>query len=274
MWSVHIPEAEYHAAARRGEVVSSTMLREFRQCPAHYRDIVAGRADMPDSDAFRFGRAAHKLILEGDAAFLAAFSVGGPLNRRTGRSYGSGTKAFDEWLGENGLDRRRVVTDSEKSRLARMRDAARAHPEIARLFGCGWPERSVRSEMAGVACQARLDWLRPDGMAADLKTVEDIDSFEQDARRFGYLHQFAFYRETCRAAGAGDIDMVAVVVEKKPPHRAGVWHFAADTLEPYAAQNRQALESLARCRRDNRWPTGYEKTREFPLAGIPPLWLN
>lgn len=273
-WALDVPEAEYHAASASGSHLSSGMLKEFRLCPAHYRDIVMGTAEKRDSDAFRFGRAVHKLVLEGENAFRAAFAVGGPVNGKTGRTFAAGARAFAEWLRENGLERHAVLTPEEAAAMRRMRDAALRHGEIARLFAAGWPERTVRADWLGVACQARLDWLRSDGVIVDLKTVEDLSRFEGDARRFGYLHQFAFYRDVVRAAGGGETEMIVVALEKKPPWRAGVWRFSAETLEPCARQNRDALALLIRCREENRWPTGYEATRQFPPFGVPPLWLN
>lgn len=273
-WTLSIPENDYHRASLGGDFMSSGMLKEFRLCPAHYRALVDGRAEKRESDAFRMGRAVHKLILEGEDAYRRAFVVGGPINERTGRAYGPGSKAFDDWLRDNGLDRRHVLTPGEAGDIGRMLAAARAHAGIAGLLAEGWPEVSARAEVAGVPCQLRLDWLRPDGTAVDVKTVEDIARFESDARRFGYLHQFAFYRDVACAAGGGDLAMAAVVLEKRAPHRVGVWRFSEDILEPYAVQNRQALAAYRRCLERNHWPTGYESPRDFPLAGIPPLWLN
>ena len=250
------------------------MLKEFRRCPAHYRSLTMGLAKRPDSDALRFGRAVHKMLLEGEAAFRAAFTIGGPINEKTGRSFGSGTKAFANWLSDNGMNRAVVITPSELEDIYRMREAARSHREIARLFSEGWAERSARASLEGVDCQIRLDWLRGDGIAVDLKTVDDITHFEADARRFGYLHQFAFYCDIARAAGGVPIEIIAIVLEKREPFRAGVWNFPPDVLAPYSAQNREAIKTLRRCRETNRWPTGYEKPRRFPLSGIPPVWLN
>lgn len=274
IWTNYIPEKKYHADSATGRYISSGMLKEFRLCPAHYHALILGTEEKKDSDAFRIGRAVHKLVLEGEAAFNAAFSVGGPVNERTGRSFGPGTKTFDEWLRDNALERGAVLTPTEADDIRRARDAAMAHSEIRRLLSEGWSELSARGEMEGVPSQIRLDWLRPDDIAVDLKSVEDISRFEQDARRFGYLHQFAFYRELAKTVANVALSMTAVVLEKKPPFRAGVWVFSADTLEPYVQQNRQTLISLRRCREENKWPTGYEAPRNFPPAGIPPLWLN
>lgn len=273
-WTLDVPETEYHAASASGKIVSSGMLKEFRLCPARYRKLVLGLVERRDSAAFRFGRAVHKLVLEGETAFRAAFSVGGPINEKTGRSFACGTRAFAEWLRDSGLNPRAVLTPEEASAVRRMKDAAMRHGEIARLLETGWAERTVRASCAGVECQARIDWLRPDGVAVDLKTVDNLARFEKDARRFGYLHQFALYRDVVREAGGGEVEMVAVALEKKAPWRAGIWRFSAEALEPCAERNRSALAFLLRCRRDNRWPAGCETPRRAAPFGLPPQWLN
>lgn len=273
-WTVRIPENRYHDDALAGKVLSSGMLKEFRLCPAHYHALVTGRERRNETDAFRFGRAVHKLILEGERAYRDAFAVGGPINDRTGRAFGAESKTFERWLEKCGMARERTLTPGEAADIARMREAARSHHETGRLLSEGWPELSARAELQGVPCQIRLDWLRPDGVAVDLKTCSDIARFEADARRFGYLNQFAFYRDVALAAGADGVEMVAVVLEKRPPFRVGVWRFPDDILAPYSAQNLSAIVSLRRCRDGGRWPTGYESARAFPPAGVPPLWLN
>lgn len=273
-WTEAIPEEKYHADALRGDFLTSGMLKEFRLCPARYRDLTTGREARDTKDAFRIGRAVHKLVLEGEASFRGSFMIGGPINEKTGRSFSSGSKAFELWLDEWGLDRERILTMTEAADVRRMLAAARTHREVADLLAEGWAERSAKAALAGEPCQIRLDWLRPDGAAVDLKTTADIDRFETDAKRLGYLNQFAFYRDVARAAGAEGLRMAAVVLEKKPPFRAEVWKFSDEILEPYSAQNALSIAFLRRCREKNRWPTGYEGSRDFPPAGIPPLWLN
>lgn len=273
-WTEAVSEEAYRAAALSGAVLTSGMLKEFRLCPARYRDLITGKDAQKSGDSFRIGRAVHKLVLEGEAAFRGAFVVGGPTNEKTGRSFGAESRAFEQWLDDCGLDRERALTLSEAADIGRMVESLRRHREASRLLTDGWPERSARASLGGVACQIRLDWIRPDGVAVDLKTTSDLARFEADARRFGYLHQFAFYRDVAEEAGAGDLEMFAVVLEKKSPFRVGVWRFARAALASYSAQNRAAVASLARCRETNVWPTGYERARSFPPAGVPPAWLN
>lgn len=273
-WTRNIPEGEYHRQAQQGIVVTSTMLKQFRACPTLYHAIVHGTEKVEQKAAFRFGRAVHKIILEGEDACQAEFIVGGPLNEKTGRSFSHGSRAFARWLEDYGLSPEKILTPAEARDIRSMRDSVRRHRAAASLLADGWPERCAEAEIAGLLCRARFDWLRRDGMIVDLKTTADIGRFEADARRFGYLNQFAFYRDVALAAGAGDVAVAAVVLEKRSPYRVGVWEFSPDVLAPYAAQNLTALKALARCREQNRWPTGYEGARSFPPAGLPPLWLN
>ena len=219
IWTCSIPEHAYHAGALAGKYLTSTLLKEFRRCPAQYHALVTGRSDKDERPAFRLGRAAHKLILEGDAAFRHSFVEGGPVNDRTGKSYSHDSRAFAEWLEECGLDSRTTVTPAEGADIRKMRFAVRAHGEAARLLREGWPELCCAALLEGCDCRARFDWLTPGGDALDLKTTHDISRFEEDAKRFGYLNQFAFYRDVAREAGAGDLRMTAVVVEKRSSQR-------------------------------------------------------
>ena len=273
-WTSFVPEALYHQKALAGQAISSTLLKEFRKSPARYFARISGRIPGEERHAFRVGRAVHTLLLEGESAYRAAFLVGGPWNGRTGRSFGSGTKAFRSWVCENGLDPGRVITLSEARDIACMREAVYRHRAAMAFLGEGWPERVVEAECRGLPCQARLDWLTPDGVVVDIKTTRRMDDFEAEARRYGYLHQFAFYREVAAAAGGGCLRMVAVVVEKAVPYRVGVWRFPESVLAPYVAENAAALDRLFRCRESGEWPSGFEEDRIFPPAGLPKVWLN
>lgn len=273
-WTVHVGEAEYHRQALSGKVVTSSLLKEFKTCPAFYHALVTGREATGNKIPFRMGKAVHKLLLEGEAAWRSAYVVGGPMNERTGKSFAHGSRTFRMWVEENGLVADAVLTPAEAAEMIRMRHAVAAHREASRLLRDGWPEICAEADIDEVACRCRMDWLRADGDIVELKTTSDIGRFEGDARRFGYLHQFAFYRQVAAAAGAYEPGVAVVVVEKSAPYRVGVWTFSPEVLAPYAAQNALALKTLRRCRENNRWPTGYEGARRFPPAAIPPLWLN
>ena len=262
------PEDVYHAKSKSGECMSSGMLKRFRDCPFAYHQAVTGQLEEKTSDAFRFGRAVHKICLEGIPAFNKAYAIGGPINEKTGKSFGVGTKAHDEWLGANGFTREQVINDTEADSLVKMANMVRSHTLASAYLEFGWPELVTLADLHGVLCQIRMDWLTRDQAGnyaiVDLKTTADITWFEHDARRFGYPYQLAFYRDVFQMSGV-PVQMILIAVEKEFPFRVGVWRIANEVLDYYSEENRAALENLKLCRQRNEWPTGYEAVREFSL---------
>ncbi|NLE57458.1 MAG: hypothetical protein GX616_03800, partial [Planctomycetes bacterium] len=94
------PADEYHAKA--GEYLSSHQLLDFMACPWLYRKKQLGLIVDTDSPALLLGRATHVRILEGRDAYETQFAIGGPINPRTGKPFGSTTKAFAEWAEAQG----------------------------------------------------------------------------------------------------------------------------------------------------------------------------
>ena len=254
----HEPEDVYHARAK--EYLSSHQLADFRTCPFLYRKKEQGLIADVDRPAYIVGRAAHKLILEGQDAFSASYAVGGPVNPRTGSVYGSNTKAYAEWAEAQGKP---VLTDAQFALITNLYDGVRSHAAAKALLAKGMAEGVVRETYCDVPCQVRIDWLNPQHGIVDLKTCDDLTWFEADARRYGYMHQVAFYRAVV-AEAAGEPSAVSIVaVEKKEPYRCGVWRVGADVLGVAQKENEAAIRRLLRCREADRWPTGYEDVRTF-----------
>jgi hypothetical protein len=252
------PADIYHA--RAAEYLSSHQLADFRKCPRLYRDKQLGLVPDEDRPAYRLGRAAHTLILEGGDRFEACYAVGGPVNPSTGQPYGTRTKAYAEWAAS--LDKE-VLTDDEAALCARM-DAGVAASEIAGdLLAEGVAEGVARADYCGIACQARFDWVNPCRGLVDLKTCDDLTWLEADARRYGYAYQLAFYRAVLARVCETVLPVYMVGVEKKPPHRCGVWRLGEDVLALAQRENEEAIARLVRCREADTWPTGYEDLRTF-----------
>jgi len=247
------PADAYHAKA--GEYLTSHLLADFRKCPFLYHqkrlDLVADG----DRPAYLVGRAAHTLILEGRERFDAEYAIGGPINPNTGKPYGKNTKTFAAWAEAQGKP---VLSHEQAELIERMAAAVKGHEAAMTLLSDGMPEGVVRTEYGGVLCQARLDWLSPGQGLVDLKTADDIDYFECDARRYGYLHQLAFYQRVL--AGAADVlaPVHFVAAEKHPPHRVGLWRADQDSLNQCAAENEAAIRRLTEYDRTDTWPTLYE----------------
>jgi hypothetical protein len=252
------PEAVY--AARRADCLSSHALAEFRKNPLLYRRKQLGLVHEEERAAFIVGRAAHCRVLEGDEEFRRRFAIGGPINPKTGKPFGQDTKAYAEWAATIGKP---AINQDTADLCERLALAVHEHAEAAALLAEGQPEGVVRSEYGGLTSQIRIDWTHPERGIIDLKTVDDLDWLEMQARSFGYGHQLAFYRAILGAVAGRKPDVHIIAVEKKEPYRVGVWRFADQVLDAAARENLAAIERLQICRAQDRWPTGYEQIRTF-----------
>ncbi len=255
---VHEPAEVYHAKA--GDFLSSHLLADFRKCPLLYHRKRTGLVSDEDRPAYLVGRAAHTVILEGQEAFERAFAVGGPVNPKTGLPFGSGTKAWAEWAEAQGKD---VLTSDQAQLVTQMAASVKAHPLAQRLLSDGVAEGVVRAEYVGVPCQIRMDWFDLSTGIVDLKTVDTLDYFEVDARRYGYCHQLAFYVAVLQQRIGILAPAFFIAVEKREPFRCGVWKVTAEALDAARRENEAAIRRLQECQAKNDWPTLYEDQRFF-----------
>ena len=263
-----IPANEYHEDARQGKYLSSHLLGDFRHCPRTYRQKMTGEIPPQDSAAYKTGRAVHTLVCEGRAAFDREFVVtDGPVNPKTGEPFGKLTRAYKEWAAAQKLT---PVSTADFGFMTKLQSSVWLHPLAGELLTDGWAEGTVRTTYNGEPVQIRIDYFNPnyrnpvtgrEGAIIDLKTCETLDFFESDARRYGYLHQLAFYREVMRIVSGEEFPVYIIAVEKKAPYRVGVWQLSSDALDEAKADNERALSLLRECRCQNDWPTGYEEMR-------------
>ena len=150
------PAAVYHAKAK--EHLTSHALGDFRRCPLLYRKKKLGLIADEDRPAYLIGRAVHTLVLEGRERFEAEYTVGGPINPRTGEIYGSTTKAFAEWAAAQG---KAVLTVAQFDLVENMADGVRQNGIARDLLSEGIAEGVVRREYRGIPAQIRMDSYAP-----------------------------------------------------------------------------------------------------------------
>ena len=254
------PADSYHG--KKGKYLSSHQLMDFRKCPLLYHQKLTACAD-EETPALLVGRAAHVRILEGRAKFEEQFAVGGPINPKTGRPFGSDTQAYRAWASEMGKP---AIAQEQLDLIEQMASGVSRTSAAVDLLLDGKAEGVVRADYCGTPCQARFDWVHPFRGIVDLKTCDDLTWFEADARRFGYVHQLAFYRSMLAVALGLDalhIPVHLVAVEKREPFRCGVWKLGEEVLGIAQKENEDAIARLLACRQKDRWPTGYEEVRTF-----------
>ena len=255
------PAEAYHA--RAGECLSSHQLLDFMRSPWLFHKKAMGLIEEEDSPAYLVGRAAHARILEGRDVYESRFAVGGPVNPKTGKPYGRRTKTWREWAEAQASP---VLSLDEADLIEQMACGVAMNDAAVELLLYGRAEGVVRAEVAGTACQARIDWTHPHRGIVDLKTTRDLDRFEYDARDYRYVHQMAFYRAVLAEVIAAPVPVWLVAVEKQEPFRCGVWRVADEALGRARRAVEVAIRRLARCRRDDLWPTGYEEIRVLDAA--------
>lgn len=255
------PNETYREMAQ--ENLTSHQLADFRKCPELHHRKKLGLIEDEDRPAYLVGRAAHALILEGRDEFDRRYAVGGPVNPRTSKPYGSATQAYQDWATEQAAQGRECLTDDQCALIVNMADGVREHPRVRDLLADGVAEGVARAEYCGMRVQSRIDWFHPVHGIVDLKTCDDLTWFEADAKRYGYGHQLAFYRAVIERVTRIASPVHLVAVEKKEPFRCGVWVLSDQTLAHCQRENEAAIARLAQCIATNNWPTGYEETRVF-----------
>lgn len=250
-------EHEYHA--RCGEYLSSHLLADFRKCPLLYFKRLSGLIEDKDSTAYLVGRATHCRILEGRSEYEKRFAFGGPVNPKTGKPFGSQTKAFSDWAEAQGKP---VLKDEHVPLIENLAQGVAMNSNAVDLLLDGQAEGVVRVEYCGAPCQVRIDWLHPYRGIVDLKTCDDLTWLEADAKRYGYVHQMAFYRAVlARVLGQSLVPVHIIAAEKKQPFRCGVWLIDDGVLAHAQRENEAAIRRLLECQKRNAWPTGYEEVR-------------
>ena len=254
-----IPAYEYHAASRSGQYMSSHLLADFRESPELYRRKTSGEIAEAESPALVLGRAAHCLILEGRAAFDEQFLVAdGPVNPKTSEPYGKTTKAYADWLASQTKE---IVSQKDFGFILKLQKSVWTHPTASALLDNGASEATVRASYCDVPCQIRIDWFSCEYGIVDLKTCDSLKWFEADCKRFGYIHQMAFYRAVLRESIGETVPVHLVAVEKNEPFSTGVWELTDEVLDQAEEVNKAALARYRKCQYTGHWPTGYEDVR-------------
>ena len=223
--------------------------RHWRRGPDVYHAMMEGLIQPLDTPATRFGTAFHYRVLHGEAAFLAHYAVGGPVNERTGREYGAETKAAAEWL--TAQNKRAHCCSDDYGAITEMAQHVRLPAPLE-------VEVKVEAMLAGVPVEGRIDGLYPDGIF-DVKTIDDLDAFDDRyALRMGYVHQAYLY---CVLAHKTIFRWI--VCEKSPPYRCGVWETTGAALGVVDEEIQNWLAEYKQCSESDTWPSRYAEARRF-----------
>lgn len=222
-------------------------LRHIDKSPLHYRHALAH--DRADTTALRVGRAAHALILSGNApADVAVYE--GPVRRG---------RAWDAFAAEN--EARLILNRSELARAEAMRAAVMSYRPARDLIAHGAHEVTIewKRTIAGIdiPIRGRIDCLTEEGGMVEVKTTRSIHprAFARECALRMYYAQAALYHDGLAEVGVtGKPLPIIVAIENEPPHDVAVYRLGYDVLEAGQRKVDEWLRALADCTRTNRWP--------------------
>lgn len=264
-----IPLETYHSAAIcDGPSVSSSGLRVlFAESPAHFYQGWPGnpnREEPEDKKHFIVGRAAHHLFL-GEPYFAKLFCVQPESypDKKTGelKKWTYAAAFCKEWAEQRKKEGRLPLTNGDVETIKGMAASLGRHPLVRAGALNGLIERSIfwKDKETGIWLKARPDAIPGDsGDFVDLKTTARKVLWHEIVRELGermYHQQGALI---CRAArevlGIDKPTFTLVFVEKQPPHCVRVVTVKEHELERGDKQNRMALDLMAKCLKDKKWP--------------------
>lgn len=230
------PDKQYHG--KRGLFLTSHLLIAAFKSQADF--IEDFRSPKGDSGALYFGRAAHVHLLE-NSRFASSYTVGGPVNPKTGKTYGTKSKKFQEWAAEQPLP---AISTEEHQLIERMTGAVMRENAARQLLARGEAEVTGRCEVEGVPCQVRLDWLTACRRIVDYKTTSSLATFDVDCQQYGYLIQQAFYRQCVREITGDTCPCYLIACEKSDEAPAVVIRLSDSLLDEWEEKNRAKVIEL------------------------------
>lgn len=249
--------------------ISSSGLKLLLQSPQHYLAYLSGHfkdEEDDEKDYFRFGRAAHMLILE-PVKFKETYMVEpefwGPTKDGKMSQQSSAAKAKrDAWRKQIRPDAQ-LLSQSEFKDLMYMLDSLVDHAQIRNMLKNGKPEVSgfFTHKETGIRVRIRPDYITVDSdnrwYVSDIKTTRDCRQgpFMKDVDYLNYDLQIALYYDgiwqiTGKEPEAADF----MAIEKKIPYPCQL-HWCPDVLiETGRKKYEYALRILKKCLTENDWP--------------------
>lgn len=248
--------------------ISSSGIKLVLKSPLDYLTNLSRQVEEEESDAFRFGRAAHLLVLEPHRfkeLYVVEPTFTGMTTGKDAKESSNSKEAKEKrkaWY-DSLKPETQVVTQQEMEDLLYMVDSLVADPVISGLLKNGKPEVSgfFQDKETGLWVRIRADYLSRDSEGrlylSDLKTAQDVSEgiFATAAARFKYDVQLALYMDGIEQITGEKIEQVGIIaVEKKPPYQACLYWLTEEDLETGRAEYKHALRVLKKSITENEWP--------------------
>ncbi len=280
----NIPMVDYLAI----DAMSSHKLFNILESPEYYKAVVDGRVKIEQTRPMLMGSLGHSLTLEGrtdwvvcpdtyaSEAMECPLCLGKSDSKRcrkcnmprvlvsVQKEWNANATECREWTEAQTLE---VVSAQESSDLIGASEAVLTDPIVAPIMSHGKPEVTVIAEYAGLLFKGRVDWLEiAQEQFFDLKNTQDASTraFSIEIDRRGYYRQLALYWKLLAINGI-EIERCGIcAVEQFSPYLRNFRWLKPRALELGQQELDGAIDLLAKCARENKWP-GY--SGDGPEAG-------
>lgn len=242
------------------DALNVSSLRRIAKTPRKFKLALDHPVDK-QTDSKRFGTAFHMLCLEPQRFKTSV--VAAPINPKTDKPYGMGTKAWDEYAEQH--PGKLILGGDELTELAAMKREIDAHPEASALLQAeGQCEVAMvwTDPTTGLRAKGRADKLIPRFGLIDIKTTQDASyaEFSRSISDYGYCAQVAFYlrglRELKRAKLVdANEHFTFLTVETEDDHGVVVYALGDDSIKAGDAQISEWLAAVAKCQASGEWPS-------------------
>ena len=239
--------------------------------PLHYwaAYLDPEREPRVESEVFKFGTAAHKIILEPEDFHDDYLVMPESISSLSGT--GSRT-AKNNWTDLAESKGKIVLKSPQMKSLTKMSQRIIDHPEAGAMLSGGLAEQSFYWEDSdtGVLCKCRPDYWIEGVAIPDYKTTADAKDaeFAKSCAKFTYDIQAAFYSDGVLALTGESLEMPFVAQEKESPYALNVFFIDPSDVAIGRDKYKRALDTFARCVETDNWPGYPTQVRTISL----PAW--
>jgi hypothetical protein len=213
-----------------------------------------------DTDALRFGRLVHCLLLEPKEVEKRYWTWEG---RRAGNDY----KLRCKEAAAVGAELVKATGQYSMERALPLAHEVLANPEVQKLIKAGQREQAVLCPELGMQCKGRLDWVSTsEHVLMDVKTAANIEGLALGRSFFSFRYdiKLGLYQRWLNAVTNDRWPVVMVAVESDPPHDVLPVVVPDAVLDHGVDKAMAILQGVRRAIETNEWP-GIAGNGYYPL---------
>jgi len=253
---------DYHAEAGNGindgKYLGSHILIEYIQNQKLWKRKYKDNAiEFKESEALKKGTAIHRCVLEKGADFVKDYSVGYPINEKTGKEFGATSNIVAEYLAGLPKDKP-FISKQEMEDILKINEIVESDQWASDAVKNGFNERTIKAKYEGIDCHIRIDCFNPKYGIIDLKKTRSAAGFLKDADKFGYWIQAGFYTKIFEIASGEKLPFFWLVVEDVEPFELVKYELDRSHLEYAQRLVESAVLEFKESIKNNSFLTGRE----------------